>query len=48
MSPSLIASSAHLAGGSAPDLSEVEFGLMIASHAFRPLDGAVHGRCRPA
>ncbi|WP_334166621.1 winged helix DNA-binding protein [Achromobacter mucicolens] len=34
MSPTLIASSAHLAGGSAPDLSEVEFGLMIASHAF--------------
>src|SRR5690606_14021054 len=29
----LIASSAHLAGR-APDLSEVEFGLMIASHAF--------------
>lgn len=30
----LIASSAHLASGRAPDLSEVEFGLMIASHAF--------------
>lgn len=30
----LIASSAHLAEGSAPDLSEVEFGLMIAKHAF--------------
>ena len=34
MTTTLIASSAHLAGGSAPDLSEVEFGLMIASHAF--------------
>lgn len=34
MTSTLIASSAHLAGGSAPDLSEVEFGLMIASHAF--------------
>lgn len=34
MAPTLIASSAHLAGGQAPDLSEVEFGLMIASHAF--------------
>ncbi|MVW72604.1 winged helix DNA-binding protein [Bordetella sp. 15P40C-2] len=34
MPPPLIASSAHLADGSAPDLSEVEFGLMIASHAF--------------
>ncbi|KOF54737.1 MULTISPECIES: winged helix DNA-binding protein [unclassified Achromobacter] len=34
MAKPLIASSAHLAGGSAPDLSEVEFGLMIASHAF--------------
>lgn len=34
MAPTLIASSAHLAGGHAPDLSEVEFGLMIASHAF--------------
>jgi len=30
----LIASSAHLASGRAPDLSEVEFGLMIAGHAF--------------
>jgi len=30
----LIASSAHLASPRAPDLSEVEFGLMIASHAF--------------
>ena len=30
----LIASSAHLADGRAPDLSEVEFGLMIAKHAF--------------
>ena len=29
-----IASSAHLAAGAAPDLSEVEFGLIIASHAF--------------
>ncbi len=34
MSPNLIASSEHLAQGRAPDLSEVEFGLMIASHAF--------------
>jgi len=34
MSQSLIASSAHLAAGRAPDLSEVEFGLMIAKHAF--------------
>ena len=29
-----IASSAHLVSPRAPDLSEVEFGLMIASHAF--------------
>jgi len=34
MSQALIASSAHLAAGRAPDLSEVEFGLMIAKHAF--------------
>ncbi|WP_459614159.1 winged helix DNA-binding protein [Bordetella sp. 2513F-2] len=34
MSTDLIASSAHLASARAPDLSEVEFGLMIASHAF--------------
>ncbi|MDQ8032760.1 MAG: winged helix DNA-binding protein [Bordetella sp.] len=34
MKSNLIASSAHLASGRAPDLSEVEFGLMIASHAF--------------
>ncbi len=34
MKSALIASSAHLASGSAPDLSEVEFGLMIAGHAF--------------
>ncbi|GAA5234784.1 winged helix DNA-binding protein [Verticiella sediminum] len=34
MLPTRIASSAHLAEGSAPDLSEVEFGLMIATHAF--------------
>lgn len=34
MKTNLIASSAHLAAGRAPDLSEVEFGLMIASHAF--------------
>lgn len=32
--PPLIASSAHLVSPRAPDLSEVEFGLMIASHAF--------------
>jgi len=34
MSTPVIASSAHLAEGRAPDLSEVEFGLMIAKHAF--------------
>ncbi len=34
MSSHLIASSAHLASNRAPDLSEVEFGLMIAGHAF--------------
>ena len=34
MSTALIASSEHLAKGRAPDLSEVEFGLMIAGHAF--------------
>ena len=34
MTSTLIAASAHLAGGSSPDLSEVEFGLMIAGHAF--------------
>lgn len=34
MKSNLIASSAHLAAGRAPDLSEVEFGLMIAGHAF--------------
>ncbi len=34
MKENLIASSAHLAAGRAPDLSEVEFGLMIAGHAF--------------
>jgi len=34
VNPHLIASSAHLAGSRAPDLSEVEFGLMIAGHAF--------------
>lgn len=34
MNAHLIASSAHLASSRAPDLSEVEFGLMIAGHAF--------------
>jgi predicted MarR family transcription regulator len=31
---SLIAASSHLVSGRAPDLSAVEFGLMIAGHAF--------------
>ena len=30
----LIVSSAHLAGGAAPSLSELEYGLILASHAF--------------
>lgn len=34
MGAHLIASSAHLVSSRAPDLSEVEFGLMIAGHAF--------------
>lgn len=34
MANQIIASSAHLVSRRAPDLSEVEFGLMIASHAF--------------
>ncbi|MCD0503623.1 winged helix DNA-binding protein [Bordetella petrii] len=34
MKANLIAASAHLVSSRAPDLSEVEFGLMIASHAF--------------
>ncbi|PZM07304.1 transcriptional regulator, partial [Rhizobium tubonense] len=30
----LIVSSAHLAGGSSPALSELEYGLILFSHAF--------------
>ena len=33
-SRNLIVSSAHLAAGAAPSLSEVEYGLILASHAF--------------
>jgi predicted MarR family transcription regulator len=32
--PGLIVSSAHLAGGSSPALSELEYGLILFSHAF--------------
>ena len=32
--PELIVSSAHLAAGRSPALSELEYGLILASHAF--------------
>ena len=38
-----IVSSAHLASGASPALSEFEFGLILVEPCLRALDGALHG-----
>lgn len=50
--PAPVVSAAHLADGSMPELSEMEFGIIIASHAFhrwiqRCMDAAGHRGLQP-